>query len=57
MNIAEGQTASLKFMAAAFGRMAEAERSKIFADLLEYCGQDTYGMVRIVEELRKVSGD
>jgi hypothetical protein len=54
MNIAEGQTASLKFMAAAFSEIAVEEREKIFADLLEYCGQDTYGMVRIVNELRKL---
>ncbi len=54
LNIGEGQTASLKFMAAAFGGMAEAERAKIFADLLEYCGQDTLGMVRIVERLREI---
>ncbi|WP_226846686.1 DUF2779 domain-containing protein [Dehalogenimonas etheniformans] len=54
MNIAEGQTASLKFMAAAFGEISEPDRQTIFNDLLEYCGQDTYGMVRIVEELRKL---
>jgi hypothetical protein len=53
LNIAEGQTASLKFMEAAFGGIAPEDRSKIFADLLEYCGQDTYAMVRIVEELRQ----
>ena len=54
MNIAEGQTASLKFMDAAFGELHESERMKVFDDLLEYCGQDTYGMVRIVEELKKL---
>jgi hypothetical protein len=55
MNIAEGQTASLKFMTAAFSGIASEEREKIFTDLTEYCGQDTYGMVRIVEELRKLT--
>ncbi|APV44731.1 hypothetical protein Dform_01407 [Dehalogenimonas formicexedens] len=55
MNIAEGQTASLKFMSAAFGGLSDDERTKIFEDLLEYCGQDTYGMVRIVEELWKLT--
>ena len=55
MNIAEGQTASLKFMAAALGNLPEIERAKIFEDLLEYCGQDTYAMVRIIEELRKLT--
>ena len=57
MNIAEGQTASLKFTAAAFGDLGDEARGKIYADLLEYCGQDTYGMVRIVEELHKIIGN
>ncbi len=56
LNIAEGQTASLKFLAAAFGEMPEDNRDKVFTDLLEYCGQDTLGMVRIIEELRKLTG-
>ncbi len=55
MNIAEGQTASLKFMAAAFGDLSQTEKDKIFADLREYCGQDTYGMVSIVKNLRDLA--
>jgi hypothetical protein len=54
LNIAEGQTASLKFMAAVFGSASETDRAKVFGDLLEYCGQDTYGMVRIVEKLMEL---
>ena len=56
LNIAEGQTASLKFMEAAFRDMPTEDRDKVFTDLLEYCGQDTFGMVRIVEELRRLVG-
>ncbi|AKG53830.1 hypothetical protein DGWBC_1177 [Dehalogenimonas sp. WBC-2] len=51
LNISNGQVASLRFVAAAFGGMAEAEKMQIFNDLLVYCGQDTLGMVRIVERL------
>jgi len=31
----------------------EAERSRIFEDLLTYCGQDTMAMVRLRQELAK----
>jgi hypothetical protein len=55
LNIGNGQIASLRFMAAAFGGMPEAERAQVFTDLLEYCGQDTEGMVRIIERLRECS--
>ena len=52
LNISNGQVASLRFVAAAFGGIPEVEKRQIFNDLLVYCGQDTLGMVRIVERLR-----
>jgi hypothetical protein len=52
--IADGETAML-----AYARLAKihaaAERKKIRQDLLEYCGLDTLGMVRIWEKLLSVT--
>ena len=59
LEIAEGTTASLKFMKAAFGSICDEERQKIRADLLTYCGRDTGGMIKIVaklEEMANISG-
>ncbi len=53
MEIAEGTMASLKFMEAAFGNRCEEERQKIRANLLAYCGQDTGGMIEIINRLRQ----
>lgn len=55
LEIAEGTMASLKFMEAAFGNISEEERQKIRANLLEYCGQDTGGMIGIVDRLRELA--
>jgi uncharacterized protein (UPF0371 family) len=52
MEIGEGNTASLKFMEAAFGNVSDAERHKIRTDLLIYCGQDTAGMIDILNKLQ-----
>jgi hypothetical protein len=51
LEIGEGTTASLKFMEAAFGNISDAERRKIRTDLLTYCGQDTGGMIDILNKL------
>lgn len=56
LEICDGQVASLKYFSAAYGGLPEAERRKVFSNLLEYCGQDTWGMVRIVGRLREISG-
>jgi hypothetical protein len=55
MEIGEGTTASLKYMEAAFGNISPEACQKIRADLLTYCGQDTGGMVVIVDKLRQLS--
>ena len=54
LEIAEGETASLKFMEAAFGDVSNEERQKIRGDLLIYCGQDTGGMIEIIKRLREL---
>ena len=52
--IANGQDASLAYLAATFGDMAQEERQLVRAHLLEYCGLDTEGMERIVEKLARL---
>ena len=55
LEIAEGQMASLKYMEAEFGDLAEDERQGIRTDLEVYCGQDTSGMIEIIKELSVIS--
>ncbi|MCX6003661.1 MAG: hypothetical protein NTX46_04500 [Chloroflexi bacterium] len=55
LEIAEGNTASLKFMEAAFGNIPDEERRKIRTDLLTYCGQDTGGMIEILKNLQELA--
>ena len=50
-NIPDGQMASLAYMRAAFDDIGEEERQQIRRDLEIYCGQDTEGMIRIVDRL------
>ena len=49
--ISHGDIASLRYIQATFGEISVEERLKIRDDLLTYCGQDTGGMVSIVENL------
>ena len=56
MEIGEGTTASLKFMEATFGNISDLDRQKIRNDLLIYCGQDTGGMIDILEKLQELIG-
>ena len=51
LGISHGDVASLRYMQATFGETSAGERRKIREDLLTYCGQDTGGMVSIVETL------
>jgi hypothetical protein len=55
LEIAEGTTASLKFMEAVFSNISNVERQKIRNDLLTYCGQDTGGMIEIVKQLEEIA--
>ncbi len=54
LTIAEGQAASLALGALLFhgDAMEPPERARLRADLLAYCHQDTWGLVRLLERLR-----
>jgi len=54
--IQEGGAASREFLRVTFGDVPEAERQEVRKHLEEYCGQDTEGMIWIVEALRKPAG-
>jgi len=54
LTIKEGGTASLEFMRVNFTDVSEAERQRVRRALEQYCGQDTDGMIWIVEALRKL---
>jgi len=51
LSINDGRMAAAAFMDATYGDATEAERKKIRQDLEEYCGQDTGGMVEIINKL------
>lgn len=54
LNINDGQTASVTFLAAAFGDMPEAEIAKTRENLEKYCGRDTEGMIWIMDKLSEL---
>jgi hypothetical protein len=54
MEIADGTAASLAFLRVMFGDVSEAEREKVRAELLRYCGLDTSGMIQIVAALEEL---
>ncbi|MGA2862939.1 MAG: DUF2779 domain-containing protein [Verrucomicrobiota bacterium] len=51
--IQEGGTASLEFLRVHFTDVPDAERQRVRRQLEEYCGQDTEGMIWVVEALEK----
>lgn len=53
MNIANGGDAMNKYLAFLNGTQSEEENKQMFADLLKYCGQDTYAMVLLMDMLYK----
>jgi len=52
LEIQDGGQASLEFLRVHFGNVPEAERRKVRKQLERYCGQDTLGLVWIVDALR-----
>ena len=56
--IAEGQTASLALAALLFhgDELTPPDRARLRADLLAYCHQDTWGLVKLLERLRSLAG-
>jgi len=55
MAISNGGDASLKFLDITFAQTTPETRQQVRRDLLEYCGLDTLGMVRIVEKLQQLA--
>jgi hypothetical protein len=57
--IAEGETASLELGRLLFhgDEMEPEERARLRADLVAYCRQDTWGLVRLLERLRGLAED
>ena len=56
LDIQEGGQASSEFLRVHFGAVPEAERQKVRGQLERYCGQDTEGMIWIVDALRRIVG-
>ena len=54
LEIQEGGTASMEFLRVTFGDVPEVERRKVRQQLERYCGQDTEGMIWIVEALERL---
>lgn len=54
LDIHEGMTASNSWGDMVSKNMSQDEKDKIYNDLLKYCELDTFAMVRILEELRKI---
>ena len=55
MEVADGQDAGLAWESLVRDGLDRDERDRIRKALLDYCGQDTLGMVRLVEKLQHVS--
>ena len=51
LEIQEGVQAGLEFLRINFGDVTDDERSKVRKQLEQYCGQDTEGMIWIVEAI------
>jgi predicted RecB family nuclease len=56
MQVADGRTAGIDWESLMRGDLDQAEREKTRKALLDYCGQDTLALVRLVEKLRMHHG-
>jgi predicted RecB family nuclease len=54
MEVADGQVAGLAWESMVRGGLNRSERDRITKALLDYCGQDTLGMVALLEKLQLV---
>ena len=54
MAVANGQDAGLAWKKLIRGTVDTVERGRIRKALLDYCGQDTFAMVKLLEKLRSV---
>ncbi len=55
MPVANGQDAGLAWESLLRGNLGQPERDRVEKALLDYCGQDTLALIRLLEELRLVS--
>ena len=55
LEVADGQAAGLAWEPLMSGGLDRDERDRIRRALLDYCGQDTLGMVKLVETLQRVA--
>jgi predicted RecB family nuclease len=55
MEVADGRAAGLAWESLIRSDCDESERQRKQKALLDYCGQDTLGMIRLVEKLQRVS--
>ena len=53
LEIQEGGTASREFLRVTFTDVSEAERRRVRRALDKYCGQDTEGMIWILDALKR----
>ena len=56
MEVADGTDAGLAWESLIRGGLDQAERDRIRKALLEYCGQDTLAMVKLLEKLKSPKG-
>jgi hypothetical protein len=52
MEVADGTDAGLAWASLMRGGLDQVERHKIKKALLDYCGQDTLALVRLLDKLR-----
>lgn len=57
LDINNGEDAFISFMKVTYGNVPESERLKVRKNLEEYCKLDTEGMIWIVDELKKMTGN
>jgi hypothetical protein len=55
MPIGDGEAAGREFIRVTFGDVPPEEKQQILGQLRKYCGLDTFGMVKIVESLRRLT--
>lgn len=55
MAVANGQDAGLAWESLVRGTLDTTEQDKVRRALLDYCGQDTLALVKLLEELRLIS--
>jgi predicted RecB family nuclease len=55
MSIADGQTASVRYLRVVRGLASAEETEATLRDLSEYCALDTFAMVRLLEEMLKLA--